>query len=149
MVKTSKSKSNGNQSMVTKKNTDWIKDFINSTFDDKCAYDASGSKIRGPGLLCGTWIILIVFGTLTSIVWSWKYVDGITLTWTDIIIQNIIDILITSVVVVFGYNMCNICRGFVGFLVVWVIVTIISSIRWYFFSSYRTALMANLSSNDR
>tara|TARA_B110001469_G_C9546997_1_gene271483 strand:- start:193 stop:642 length:450 start_codon:yes stop_codon:yes gene_type:complete len=144
MVKTSKSKnkSNRNSSTATTINKNWIKDLINSTFDDNCAYDASGSRIRGPGLLCGTWIVLLVLGTLLNIVWSWKLVDGINLTWSDIIIQNIIDIVITTFVVTLAYNMCNICRGFVGFLVVWVILTIISSVRWFFFSSYRSALMA-------
>ena len=128
--------------MATKINKNWIKDLINSTFDDKCAYNASGSRIRGPGILCGAWIILLVVGTVLNIVLSWKLVDGINLSWSNIIIQNIIDIILTSIVITIAYNMCNICRGFIGFLVVWLLLTMISSLRWYFFSSYRTALIA-------
>jgi len=142
MVKTSKSKTNRNSSMATKMKSNWIGDLINGTFDDKCAYDSSGSRIRGPGLLCGGWILLLITGTILNIIWSWSLVDGVNLTWTSIIIQNIIDVMVTSLVVALAYNMCFICRGFVGFLVIWLLLTVISAIRWYLFSSYRTAIMA-------
>jgi len=139
----SKSKSKRNSSMKTSVTNNWIKDLINDTFEDKCNYDSKGNRVRGPGLLCGTWIVLLVAGTILNIIWSWELVDNVNVTWSSIIVQNIIDIIITAIVVSIAYNMCFICRGFIGFLVVWLLLTIFSAIRWYFFSSYRNAIIKN------
>jgi hypothetical protein len=141
-MKKTKTKSNRNSSMNTLYSNNWIKDMIDNTFEDKCYYDSNGNRVRGPGIICGTWIFLLIIGTMLNIIWSWGLVDNVKVKWSDIVLQNIIDIVITGIIVSIAYNMCYICRGFIGFLVVWLVLTVFNAIRWFFFSSYRKAIQS-------
>jgi len=112
---------------------------LDKFFDDKCLYAKSGSVQRGPGIICGLYILLIVTGLIYNIVISQQYLTKYGLTREQVLLQNGIDILLTIFSIVFIYHMCYICRGFVGFLVLLLINMSLGLIRAAIFSNYTKA----------
>tara|TARA_B110000977_G_scaffold173521_1_gene226729 strand:- start:201 stop:575 length:375 start_codon:yes stop_codon:yes gene_type:complete len=112
---------------------------LDKVFDDKCLYAKSGSVQRGPGIICGLYILLIVTGLIYNIVISQQYLTKYGLTREQVLLQNGIDILLTIFSIVFIYHMCYICRGFVGFLVLLLINMSLGLIRAAIFSNYTKA----------
>tara|TARA_Y100000593_G_C4290404_1_gene327940 strand:- start:485 stop:859 length:375 start_codon:yes stop_codon:yes gene_type:complete len=112
---------------------------LDKFFDDKCLYAKSGSVQRGPGLICGLYILLIITGLIYNIVISQQYLTKYGLTREQVLLQNGIDILLAIFSIVFIYHMCYICRGFVGFLVLLLINMSLGLIRAAIFSNYTKA----------
>ena len=125
--------------MDKKLNNNAISKILNNIFDDKCLYSKSGSPERGPGLICGFYILLIISSFIYNIVTTQKYLTQYGISRGQIFIQNFIDILLLLFNIVFIYHMCYICRGFVGFLVLLLIHGSIGLIRAAVFSSYTKA----------
>ena len=122
-------------------NGNWIEKLVNGTFSDECQYNKNGEIIRGPGFFCGLWIILMIVSTIFNIVWSWSLAKDIKMPWSQILIQKIIDIVITWGLIIFVYNMCYRCRGWYAFFLVIIIMSVINLIRFHFFSSYKLAMI--------
>lgn len=125
--------------MSTKFRSNTITNMLDKVFDDKCLYAKSGSVQRGPGIICGLYILLIVTGLIYNIVISQQYLTKYGLTREQVLLQNGIDILLTIFSIVFIYHMCYICRGFVGFLVLLLINMSLGLIRAAIFSNYTKA----------
>ena len=125
--------------MSTNFRSNAITKMLDHIFDDKCLYAKSGSVQRGPGLICGLYILLIITGLIYNIVISQQYLTKYGLTRQQVLLQNGIDILLAIFSIVFIYHMCYICRGFVGFLVLLLINGSIGLIRAAVFSSYTKA----------
>jgi len=125
--------------MSTKFRSNVITNMLDKFFDDKCLYAKSGSVQRGPGIICGLYILLIVTGLIYNIVISQQYLTKYGLTREQVLLQNGIDILLTIFSIVFIYHMCYICRGFVGFLVLLLINMSLGLIRAAIFSNYTKA----------
>ena len=53
--------------MSTKFRSNIITNMLDKFFDDKCLYAKSGSVQRGPGLICGLYILLIVTSFIYNI----------------------------------------------------------------------------------
>ena len=52
----------------------FIVNLLNSVFDTKCLYKGSGEMKRGPGFICGFYIILMLSGLVINIAYSrWSY----------------------------------------------------------------------------
>ena len=92
--------------MSTKFRSNAITKILDKIFDDKCLYAKSGSAQRGPGIICGLYILLIITGLIYNIVTSQKNFVKYGLNRKQILVQNIIDILITIFSIVFIYHMC-------------------------------------------
>jgi len=125
--------------MSTNFRSNAITKMLDQIFDDKCLYAKSGSVQRGPGLICGLYILLIITSLIFNIVTTQKNLTQYGLSRGQILIQNGIDLLIAIFSIVFIYHMCYICRGFVGFLVLLLIHGSIGLIRAAVFSSYTKA----------
>ena len=125
--------------MSTKFRSNVITNMLDKFFDDKCLYAKSGSVQRGPGLICGLYILLIITGLIYNIVISQQYLTKYGLTREQVLLQNGIDILLAIFSIVFIYHMCYICRGFVGFLVLLLINMSLGLIRAAIFSNYTKA----------
>ena len=102
-----------------------IVNLLNSVFDTKCLYKGSGEMKRGPGFICGLYIILIISGLIYNIAVPQENIDK-----KKRIKHIIIDVLHTLFSVLFMYHMCYICRGFVGFLILLLINIIYAVIRY-------------------
>jgi len=85
---------------------------LNSVFDTKCLYKKTGEIKRGPGFLCGFYIIIMICSLIFNIAFPEKNIDKKTR-----IKSFISDLIHTIFSVLFMYHMCYICRGFVGFLI--------------------------------
>tara|TARA_B100001094_G_scaffold74689_1_gene71019 strand:+ start:158 stop:595 length:438 start_codon:yes stop_codon:yes gene_type:complete len=125
---------------------------LDKIFDDKCLYNKAGSVNRGPGLICGFYILFTIVSTIRNIIKSQKLIEY-GFTRKQILIQNIIDILISVLSIIFIYHMCFICRGFIGFLVVvFFIHVVINLMRSVLFKNYNDyndkLLMLNLKDID-
>ena len=125
--------------MSTKFRSNVITNMLDKFFDDKCLYAKSGSVQRGPGLICGLYILLIITGLIYNIVISQQYLTKYGLTREQVLLQNGIDILLAIFSIVFIYHMCYICRGFVGFLVLLLINMSLGLIRAAIFINYTKA----------
>lgn len=125
--------------MSTKFRSNAITNMLDKVFDDKCLYAKSGSVQRGPGIICGLYILLIITGLIYNIVISQQYLTKYGLTREQVFLQNGIDILLAIFSIVFIYHMCYICRGFVGFLVLLLINMSFGLIRAAIFSNYTKA----------
>ena len=112
---------------------------LDQIFDDKCLYAKSGSVQRGPGIICGLYILLIVTSFIYNIVITQEYLTKYGLSRGQILVQNGIDLLLAIFNIVFIYHMCYICRGFVGFLVLLLINMSIGFIRLAVFKNYAKA----------
>ena len=127
--------------MTTNFRSNWLTTKLDKIFDDKCLYAKSGSVQRGPGFICGLYILLIVIGLIYNIVISQEYFIKYGLTRQQVVLQNIIDVCIALFSVIFIYHMCYICRGFLGFVLLIVFNLIIALIRNAIFKSYFQASM--------
>ena len=125
--------------MSTNFRSNAITKMLDQIFDDKCLYAKSGSVQRGPGLICGLYILLIITSLIFNIVTTQKNLTQYGLSRGQILIQNGIDLLIAIFSIVFIYHMCYICRGFVGFLVLLLINMSIGLIRLAVFKNYAKA----------
>lgn len=125
--------------MSTNFRSNAITKMLDKIFDDKCLYAKSGSVQRGPGVICGLYILLIITGLIYNIVTTQEYLTKYGLTRGQILIQNGIDLLLAIFSIVFIYHMCYICRGFVGFLVLLLINMSIGLIRLAIFKNYAKA----------
>lgn len=121
--------------MTTRFRSNPLAKLLDSIFDDKCLYRKSGSVERGPGVICGLYIFLLVTGCIINIIMSQSFIKyGVSR--QSIIIQNIIDIVILLFSIYFMYHMCYICRGFVGFVLLMIIMSLLSLIRYTIFKNY-------------
>jgi len=125
--------------MTTKFRSNQLTKMLDKFFDDKCLYAKSGSVHRGPGFLCGFYIVIIFIGLISNIVMSQKYLTKYGISRNQVILQNIIDIIICLLSIIFIYHMCYICRGFLGFVLLIIINIIINLIRFSIFTNYHTA----------
>ena len=125
--------------MTTNFRSNWLTTKLDKIFDDKCLYAKSGSVQRGPGFICGLYILLIVTGLIYNIVISQEYLTKYGLTRQQVVLQNIIDVCITLFSVVFIYHMCYICRGFLGFVLLIIFNISIQFIRRILFKTYNQA----------
>ena len=116
-----------------------VHSWVDKLFQDACQKNWKGQVVRGPGVWCGLWVLLIVMGTIGNIVVSWRLVDY-DVSKTQIVLQNLIDIVVSMVVVYFVMRMCYICRGWTAFAVVIVFNMVFAALRLKFFSSYSLAL---------
>ena len=122
--------------MTTRFRSNPLAKLLDSIFDDKCLYRKSGSVERGPGVICGLYIFLLITGCIVNIIISQSFIKyGVSR--QSIIIQNIIDIVILLFSIYFMYHMCYICRGFVGFITLVLIMAFVGFIRWHIFSNYQ------------
>ena len=53
----------------------FIVNLLNSVFDTKCLYKGSGEMKRGPGFICGLYIILIISGLIYNIAVPQENID--------------------------------------------------------------------------
>ena len=125
--------------MSTNFRSNAITKILDQIFDDKCLYAKSGSVQRGPGIICGLYILLIVTSFIYNIVITQEYLTKYGLSRGQILVQNGIDLLLAIFNIVFIYHMCYICRGFVGFLVLLLINMSIGFIRLAVFKNYAKA----------
>ena len=125
--------------MTTEIRSNWLTKQLDKIFDDKCLFSKSGTQQRGPGVLCGLYIVLIIVSLVYNIVMTEKnmgsYGRG------QVILQNIIDVAVALFSIVFIYHMCYICRGFLGFVILIVINMCISMIRMMLFKDYTEAIL--------
>ena len=135
----SKSKSKSNNKTIFTQDS-WIKE-LSDYFSDDCLFDANGKRVRGPGILCSLWISLIILGTILNIIMSWKLLYKHNINNLSIVIQNVIEVLISFIMIVFIYNMCYKCRGLLAFFLVMLFSIGFNIIRWFLFSSYNLAIM--------
>lgn len=125
--------------MSTNFRSNAITKMLDQIFDDKCLYAKSGSVQRGPGVICGLYILLIITSLIYNIVTTQEYLTKYGLSRGQILVQNGIDLLLAIFSIVFIYHMCYICRGFVGFLVLLLINMSIGLIRLAVFKDYAKA----------
>ena len=125
--------------MSTNFRSNAITKMLDKIFDDKCLYAKSGSVQRGPGVICGLYILLIITSLIYNLVMTQEYLTKYGLSRGQLLVQNGIDLLLSIFNIVFIYHMCYICRGFVGFLVLLLINMSIGLIRLSIFSSYAKA----------
>jgi hypothetical protein len=115
-----------------------VESWVNHLFQDACQKNWKGQVVRGPGLWCGMWVALVVLGTVANIVLSWRITDEVSR--TQIVVQNVIDIVLSMVVIYFIIRMCQICRGWSALFVVIVFNIVFAALRLKFFSSYSLAM---------
>ena len=125
--------------MTTNFRSNEITKMLDKFFDDKCLFSKSGSAERGPGFLCGLYIVLIFTSLLYNIVMSQEYLTKYGLSRSQVIVQNIIDVCISIFSIIFIYHMCYICRGFLGFVLFLILNISIGLIRSSIFKSYSAA----------
>ena len=125
--------------MSTNFRSNQLTKMLDKFFDDKCLYAKSGSVQRGPGFLCGFYIFLIFTSLIYNIVMSQEYLTKYGLSREQVVLQNMIDIVISLLSIVFIYHMCYICRGFLGFVLLIVFNISVQFIRRILFKTYNTA----------
>ena len=136
--------------MTTEIRSNWLTKQLDKIFDDKCLFSKSGTQQRGPGFLCGLYIILIIVGLVFNIVLTDNNMTKYCLSRGQVVLQNIIDVAVALFSIVFIYHMCYICRGFLGFVILIVINMCISMIRMMLFKDYTEAILKhNLRNNLR
>ena len=89
---------------------------LNKVFKTKCSYDASGKMKNGPGTLCGLYILIIIAALVYGLFFPRE-----GLTEKEILKGRIFDIVYSLISIIFMYHMCFICRGFVGFLILFML----------------------------
>lgn len=117
-----------------------VDSWVDELFDDECFKNSSGKVVRGPGIICSIWIILIIIGAITNILATWN-LSKYNVSNGEILIQNFIDIILSMFQIYFTIRMCYICRPITGFFVLLVFNIIISAIRLKLFTSYRKGIM--------
>ena len=78
--------------MTTEIRSNWLTKQLDKIFDDKCLFSKSGTQQRGPGFLCGLYIILIIVGLVFNIVMTEKNMTKYGLSRGQVVLQNIIDV---------------------------------------------------------
>ena len=99
--------------MSTNFRSNQLTKMLDKFFDDKCLYAKSGSVQRGPGFLCGFYIFLIFTSLIYNIVMSQESLTKYGLTRSQIILQNMIDVLtkLATLSVVFIIKKSLSCLG--------------------------------------
>ena len=97
---------------------------LSNIFDNKCLYDKNRVLQIGPGIICWICIIWNIIYTI-NVLFSSKYAS---LHYGTIF--KLVDLGFSLFSIVFLYNMCRICRGFVGFLIILVLGYILTLIRF-------------------
>jgi hypothetical protein len=120
--------------MSTKFRSNVLTKLLDKIFDDKCLYAKSGSVQRGPGIMCGFYIFFIIISLIYSLIITQK-LTKFGFTREHILVQNAIDIVISIFSVIFIYHMCYICRGFVGFIILFIINICILMLRVHIFKN--------------
>ena len=54
--------------MTSEIKSNWLTKQLDKIFDDKCLFSKSGTQQRGPGFLCGLYIVLIIVSLVFNIV---------------------------------------------------------------------------------
>ena len=97
-------------------------------FTNSCLYDSGGQKVNGPYPLCYFFIFLMVFSLIVNIIQTItdrKQYHGISKIRFFLAVTT--SIMITMFSIYFMYNMCYICHGFVGLLML-ICISIITSV---------------------
>ena len=107
-------------------------------FKDRCSMGVNGSPLRGPGIICTIYLVLVVIGIISSI--------GITLyqlfmnenmskdtSKLKIILFTTLSLGWSIIALHFMYTACYICNGIRGFVTLFVIGIIINFIMLTFF----------------
>ena len=136
--------------MTTEIRSNWLTKQLDKIFDDKCLFSKGGTQQRGPGFICGLYIILIIVSLVFNIVMTEKNMTKYGLDRGQVVLQNIIDVAVALFSIVSIYHMCYICRGFLGFVILIIINMCISMIRMMLFNDYTKAILKhNLRNNLR
>ena len=93
-------------------------DFKN-LFNDRCATNKNNIALRGPGIFCGIYLVLVVIGLISSTLLNlyslYKYK---TIPKIQLLIYTIIILLWNIFVISFMYSACYQCSGLIGFIIV-------------------------------
>ena len=98
---------------------------LSKVFDNKCLYDKKRVLQTGPGIICWICIVFNIIYTI-NVLFSPEY----ALFGHYGTIFKVVDLGFSLFSIVFLYNMCRICRGFVGYLILLVLGYILTLIRF-------------------
>ena len=93
-------------------------DFKN-LFNDRCATNKNNVALRGPGLFCAIYLVLVAIGIISSTSMNlYSIFNYKTIPKLQLIIYTIIILLWNIFIMAFMYSACYQCSGLIGFIIV-------------------------------
>ena len=106
----------------------------NYWFKDRCSIGVNGSPLRGPGLICSIYLILVVIGIVSGTAFNiYKLYKDETSSRLQLLLYSILTLGWSLIVLKFMYSACYICNGIRGFLLVLVFGMVFNSVMLLFF----------------
>lgn len=140
--------------------TEYIKDTVKKTkldkkikgfFKDKCLFNSKGKKVKGPGITCKIFIIILALSLLCTLCSAYiqiKTYSLIEVTPSYLAYGEILaDIIYSIFIILFMYQMCKICQGGLGIIILCLLNCIYICIKNIIFKDYnndKKALFAEI-----
>ncbi len=103
-------------------------------FKDRCSMGVNGSPLRGPGIICSIYLILVVIGIISSTGISiYQLFKDENTSNTKLILYTALSLGWSIIALYFMYTACYICNGIRGFILLFVLGIIVNLIMLLFF----------------
>lgn len=115
---------------------------IKGFLKDKCLFDSKGKKVKGPGIICIIFIIILILSLLSTLCSS--YIQIKTYSLFDIGPSYLVygklisDIILYILIIFIMYQMCKICRGGLGLIIIILLSCIFTFVQAFIFQKYNT-----------
>lgn len=113
---------------------------IKGFFKDNCLFDSKGKKVKGPGMICKIYIFTLVLSLLCILCSSYIQIKTYSLLEISpsylVYGELIADIIFYIFIILFMYQMCKICRGGLGFVILCLINCLYTCIKNIIFKDY-------------
>jgi len=124
---------------------------VKGFFKDKCLFDSKGKKVKGPGTTCSIFIFILVICLICTLCSAYIQIKTYSLVEVSpsylVYGQIIADIIFYIFTVLFMYQMCKICRGGLGLIILCLLNCVYTCIRNVIFKDYnndKKALFAGI-----
>ena len=103
-------------------------------FKDRCSMGVNGSPLRGPGIICSIYLILVVIGIISSTGISiYQLFKNKNTSKLKLMLFTALSLGWSIIALYFMYTACYICNGIRGFALLFVIGIVVNLIMLLFF----------------
>ena len=103
-------------------------------FKDRCSMGVNGSPLRGPGIICSIYLILVVIGIISSTGISiYQLFKNKNTSKLKLMLFTALSLGWSIIALHFMYTACYICNGIRGFILLFVLGMIVNFIMLLFF----------------
>ena len=103
-------------------------------FKDRCSMGVNGSPLRGPGIICSIYLILVVIGIISSTGISiYQLFKNKNTSKLKLMLFTALSLGWSIIALYFMYTACYICNGIRGFALLFVLGIVVNLIMLLFF----------------